>query len=320
MQNLKKFLFIPPFLISIAILFYDYKLILDKYLGVFFGDWGGLYDMGILAIILTLTSFFYCIYITFTQDIKYAFLAMLAAALIPFIYLDSALAIVLTIGFSLSLILTYFNLMTNLKSYVTFLPVNLLAGPIKTLTFVFSLCLSIGFYFYSNTIIQTQGFKIPDPIVDWAIDLSLNQSNITVKGAKYLAQAPTQEQIEMLKQNPELLEQFGLNPDNLDEFLIDESIQTPNQNAVNIIPSLPTANLKDLVKAQVSNSLDQILKPYLFAIPMILAFLFFSLASFALWLVSLLLNPLIFLVFYILEKTGFVKYEKEMREVKKLVV
>lgn len=321
MQIIKKFFFAPLFLASIVILFYDYKLILDKYLEVFFGDWGGLYDLGILAIILTLASFFYCIYITFTQDIKYVFLVVLAAALIPFIYLNSALSIVLAIGFSLSMILTYFNLMTNLKSYVTFLPINLLGGPIKTLTTVLLISLSVGFYFHSNTIIQTQGFKIPDPVVDWAIDLTLNQSNIPVRGEKYLAQAPTQEQIEMLKQNPDLLEQFGLNPDDLDQFIIDENpSQSPNQNAINLIPSLPTANIKDIVKAQISNSLDQIFKPYLFAIPMVLAFLFYSITSFALWIISIFLNPLILLIFYIFEKSGFIKFTTETRVVKKLVI
>ncbi|MBI2593548.1 hypothetical protein HYW44_02815, partial [Candidatus Daviesbacteria bacterium] len=272
------------------------------------------------------SSLTYCLYITFTTNVKYYLALASSGSITPFIFLKPELALIAGIGFLISLSIAYFNLSTNLKTYVNFAPVNLLSSPIKTLNTLMLLSLTLVFYFHSNTIIQTRGFKLPEPIIDWAIDLSMQGANIPVKGEKYLAQLPTlsQEQINLLKQNPEILKQYGLDPKDLDELIPNENsgpdIKSPNQSAVKITPSLPTANLKDIIKAQITDSLDQIIKPYLLAIPIILAFLFYSLVSFALWILSFFLSPAILLIFFILEKTGFIKFEKETREVRKLVV
>lgn len=74
--------------------------------------------------------------------------------------------------------------------------------------------------------------------------------------------------------------------------------------------------LKQTVKDQVQN----IIKPYQDFIPAILAvLLFFTLQSF-IAVLSVILPPLLWLVFFILEKTNFIHYEIEMREAKKLVI
>lgn len=325
MPFLKKIIFAPVFLVFIVSVIYFYQPILNQYLDIFFSSYGGLYEFGILAIIITLTSLSFCLYITFTQDIKFAVPLALATLAIPFIFLKPQLALIVGIGLLLSLTITYFTLQISLKSYVNFQPGNLLSGPIKTLNTFIVLVLAFGFFLNANSIIQTQGFKIPEALIDWAIDLSLQGQNIPVKGERYLAQLPslTQEQLDLLKQNPQVLEQYGLDPNDLDEFVPGANSSTPastNQAAVQVVPSLPGMNLKDIIKAQITDSLDQMIKPYLFAIPFVLAFLFYSLTGFCLWIVSMFINPVIFLMFYIFEKSGFLKFEKEMREVKKIVV
>lgn len=314
-MSIKKLLFAPVFLSLLLTLIFLYKLVLDKYLEVFFGAWGGMYELGIIALVIMLSSLSYCLYISFTQDVKYYLALAVLGSLTPFIFLNPSLSLIACIGILASTSFAYFSLKESLKTYVNFQPANLLSTPVKTLSTLLLLSLTLVFYFHSNSIIQREGFKIPGPIIDWAIDLSLQGTNIPVKGEKYLAQTPTltSEQLELLKQNPEVLKQFGLNPGDLDNL-------APNQNAVKVIPSLPTANIRDIIKSQITGSLDQIIKPYLFAIPAILAFLFYSLTSFVLWMLSIFLSPAIFLIFYILEKTGFLKFEKEMREVKKMVV
>lgn len=323
MPYFKKIFFALVFLILIIALIYSYKPVLDSYLDIFFSIYGGLYEFGILAIILTLASLSYCLYITFTQDIKFAAPVALTSLIIPFIFLKPQLAFVIGIGIFSSLAVVYFTLLASLKNYVNFQGANLLAGPIRTLNTLVLLTLTFGFFLHTNSIIAAQGFKIPNALIDWAVNLSLSQAGIPVKGEQYLAQAPTltQEQINLLKQNPQVLEQYGISRKDLDALAPQQSSQKSlNQNKVNIVPAIPGANIKDIIKAQISNSLDQIIKPYLFAVPAILAFLFYSLVGFCLWLLSIFLNPLIMLIFYILEKTGFIKFDKEMREVKKIVV
>lgn len=321
MHLIKKLLLAPLFLSLLLTLFYLYKLVLDKYLEVFLGKWGGIQELGLIALVIIFASLTYCLYISFAQDIKYHFILAVIGSFIPFIFLQPPLALIAGIGFLISLSIAYFNLSTNLKTYVNFAPVNLLSSPVKTLNTLLLLSLTLVFYFHSNSIIQQKGFKLPEPIIDWAIELSLQGTNIPVKGEKYLAQAPTltQDQINLLKENPQLLEQFGLKASDLDQ-LTPTTVNSPAPNPVQIIPSLPTANLRDIIKAQITDSLERIIKPYLLAIPIILAFLFYSLVSLCLWILSFFLSPTILLIFYLFEKTGFIKFEKEMREVKKMVV
>lgn len=324
-MNIKKVIFAPLFLGLTATLYYLFKLVLDKHLEVFLGEWGGMQELGLIALVIIFLSLTYCLYITFTQSVKYFAPLAISGSLTPFIFLKPEFALIASVGFLISFSIVYFNLQTSLKTYINFQPVNLLSTPVKTLNTLLVLSLAICFYFQSNTIIQKEGFKIPEPVIDWAIDLSMKGASIPVKGEKYLAQIPAlnQEQINSLKQNPEILKQYGLDPKDLDELtptVNSSSNINQSQNALNITPKLPGGNLKDMLKAQITDSLDQIVKPYLFAIPIVLAFLFYSIAGFALWILSFFLSLTILLIFFILEKTGFIRFDKEMREVKKMVV
>jgi hypothetical protein len=324
MSPVKKLIFAPLFLAFTISTLYFYKIILIKYLDVYFGNYGGIYEFALLSLPLMFIGLTYCLFVTFTQDFKYAIGGAIIAGLTPFLFLNTNLSIVISAGLLISFILAFFNLQSELRSYTNFQSAKLLKSPIKLLNTFILLTLTFGYFLNANSIIQTQGFKIPDSLMDWAIDLSLKGQGIPVKGVKYLAQIPTlsQEQINLLKQNPDILKQYGLDPD-VDELVPAEnttSAKSSNKNAIQVIPSLPGTNLKDIIKAQMSTALDAMIKPYLFAIPMILAVLFYSLAGFTLWFFSLFLSPILTIIFSILEKTGFVKYEKEMREVKKIII
>lgn len=325
MNEIKKFTFVPLIAVLWIGLIFSYNKILLQYLEVFFKPYGGIIEFSLLAVFILFISLFYALFITFTQSFKYVLPLNIFLSLVPFLFLSSNLSLVLMIGFLVVLTLAFFNFQTNLKTYINFKPTDILITPIKMLNTFIILILSVGFYFHSNTIIQTQGFKLPEPLIDWAIDLSLKQNSSPVLGEKYLAQIPTltPEQLELLKQNPQILESYGLDANDLDQFVPGTQSNipvSPNQNAISINPSLPTANLKDIIKAQISDSLDAILKPYLFAIPIILAFMFYSLTSLVLWILSFFISPILLLIFSILEKSGFITFEKEMREVKKIII
>ncbi len=315
MVYFKKLIFAPVFLALITAGLYFYKLILDKHTQVFFENYGGLIDFGIFALILLLASLTYCLFITFTQSIKYTLPLALLSFPSSFIFLDTRLAIVTGIGIFLSLLAGYFTLKSNLSTYINFKASSIFSGPIKSLNLLILLTLSLGYYLNSNLIIQTQGFKIPDPLLDWAIDLSLGGANIPVLGEKYyIAQTGTfQEQLEYLKTHPELMKEYGLKPEDLETF-------SNLTGTVNETPSKPQSNIKNVIKTQVSDSLSQVIKPYLFVVAIILAVMFFSEASFMLWILSLLLSPTLLLLFYIFEKSGFIKFADETRIVKKIII
>ena len=140
MPSLKKIIFGSLFLILITSSIYFYKLILDKYLDVFLGPFAGLYEFSFLAITLFFTSLIYCLFVTFTQDIKYALTLALISTLTPFALLSFNLGLVLGFGIFISLVVTYYNLQTNLRSYITFKASAILKGPINLLsTFILSL-------------------------------------------------------------------------------------------------------------------------------------------------------------------------------------
>lgn len=306
---------------------FSYQQILGQYLDVFFKPYGGIIEFTSLAIFILGFSLSYSLFVTFTQSFKYILPFSLLISPAPFLFFSLNISLILMIGFLIISILAFLNFQTNLKTYINFKPVEILNSPIRILNTLIVLLLSFAFYFHTNYIIQTEGFKLPEPLIDWAIDLSLKQNNPPVLGERYLAQIPslTPEQLEVLKQNPQILESYGLNPDDLDQYVKNmpsNQQASPNQNAVTLNPSsiMPQANLKDVIKAQISNSLDAAIKPYLFAIPIILAFMLYSFTSLILWLLSFLISPILILIFYILEKSDFIKFETEMREVKKIVI
>lgn len=322
MSPIKKLLFSPLFLISITVSLYFYKPILDKYLDVFFGAWGGLYEFSLLTIPIFFSSLCFVLFVTFTQDFKYALVIAIISAFIPFAFLPTNLSLVIGIGIILSLTIVYFNLQSALRAYINFQPSTLPTPSIKMLNTFLLLTLTAGFYLNANSIIQTQGFKLPDSLIDWAVDMSIASSGMNFKGEKqYLAQALTPEQIELLKQNPQILQQYGLKPEDLDALNQTQKTQ-PASETKSSSPSsnATTSGLKDTLKNQINNMLEQTIKPYLFVIPILLAFMFYSLGSLILWFFSLFLSPLISLIFSIFEKSGFVRFEKEMREVKKIVI
>lgn len=78
--------------------------------------------------------------------------------------------------------------------------------------------------------------------------------------------------------------------------------------------------VQDTIKQAVKGQLQNLIKPYTGFIPAVLAILLFFTLQGLTSLINLLIYPLLWLTFYILEKTGFVHFEAETREVKKLVV
>ena len=100
-----------------------------------------------------------------------------------------------------------------------------------------------------------------------------------------------------------------------------EKTQNSPQPKLQIPPEQPPGDLlSDTVKQAIKDQLQNVLKPYLGIIPAILAVLLFLMLQSLMSILNLMIHPVIWIMFYILEKSGFIKFTEEMREVRKMVV
>lgn len=99
------------------------------------------------------------------------------------------------------------------------------------------------------------------------------------------------------------------------EFSPEQSLNTSGTDSELVNPQAENL-IKDAIKDQFQTMID----PYVSYLPTLLSILlFFTLKSIQ-SLLSVLVGPAVSLIFYILEKTGYITFTKEMREVKKMVV
>lgn len=154
-----------------------------------------------------------------------------------------------------------------------------------------------------------KGFEIPDSLIDTAIKIA-SPSETTSQKAQTPKFSISKEQINLLKESSALLEQYGIDPKILD------NLSSSANNSVDSEEILPQNIIKKTLKDQLQNALE----PYLGIIPAVLtALLFFTLLSFA-SILNLFIYPLLWIIFYILEKSGFVKFTTETRTVRKMVI
>lgn len=319
MVIIKKLIFTLPFLLSFIAFCIQLNPLLQNSNLIFSLDANVFIDIAILISLLLLYSLFFILFATLAQDRKIILPIIILASLTAPIFLNNQTVILLTVGFLLSFGAIYFFLEKKLTTYLTFEATKLLVPSIKQVSTIIILLTSFSFYLISTTDIKTHGFKLPQGLIDLSLQMTQNMQLPQMDTANNI-EAPinlnqvsiSPEQIQMLKANPSLLQQFGLDAKMLDE-LTKPQITQSTKAKTNINP-------QDLVKPLIEKQIESIIKPYISYIPIFLAVTFFftlqSLAS----LFSILLSPLIWLIFLILEKTGFTKFEIETREVKKLAV
>ncbi|OGE26101.1 hypothetical protein A3C26_00085 [Candidatus Daviesbacteria bacterium RIFCSPHIGHO2_02_FULL_39_12] len=286
MNIIKKASLAPIFLLFLSLtayLFNPYLASIDK---LFVLNAASLTEILLLCLAIVASSLSFILFATLAADWKIIFPIAVMSAIIPFIFTNPAIGIILGVLIFASLMVIHLSLENNLKTYTDFKPATLLAPPIRQLITLIILSLCLAFYLSANNLISQKGFEIPDSLIDASL-------NFVPK-----------DQLEQLKQNPELLKQSGLNLEAL------EKMETNSSSSVT----------KNLLKQTVKEQFNTLLEPYKNIIPVVLTLLLFvsllSLTS----LLAIFLSPIIFTIFYLLEKSGLIEYEKEMREVKKLIV
>lgn len=317
MPIIKKLVFALPFLLTLFGVYQYLGILLQNIYLIFDFNIATLIQLAIFLLLMLLSSLFFVVFTTLAQDLKITLPGAFLGAFSALIILPIPSALVITLGSLVVFILILLSLNKKLATYLTFQPTNLLIPSIRKLVTLLLLVFAISFYLAADSKIKTEGLQIPDSLLNPIINMSLsqlpnqNQSESQAAPSKPTAPQISPEQLQLLKQNPQLLKQYGLDPSILDQ--INTQQVTP--------PSAKTQPLEqNLVKTEVKKQLQNIIAPQINLIPPILAVLFFFTFQFGLTLFSVILSPLLWLIFWVLEKTGFIKYEKEMREVKKLIV
>ena len=306
MLTVKKLIFAPVFLIVFAILIYQLSLILKSYDFVFSLSINTLIQLIILSALISLASFTFVLFATLAFNWKLILPIGILASLVPFAFWDMTLSAVFAVGILVSLLLTYLTLDNTLRSYLTFSPPALLGPSIRHLSGFLILSFCLVYLLSASKTVAQNGFQIPDSLIDTTLKFTSQSPTSTGTTASQLSIPP--EQLELLKKNPDLLKQSGLDP---------AILETLNNQPKSEKSSQLT---DDLVKLAVKDQVQNLIKPYLNFLPLALALILFltlqSLTSFT----NLLIYPALGITFLILEKSGFTKFTIEMRPVKKLVI
>lgn len=308
MLILKKLIFAPVFLIVFILLIFNLTPFLKSYDFIFSLSMNTFIGLLVLSALISLASFFFILVGTLALDWKIVLAVGLISSAIPMLFIDPALGLILAVAIFISFLLTYVSLDNSLKSYLTFKPEVLLGPSIRHLSGLLILSFCLIYFLSSNKLIAQNGFSIPDSLIDTA--LKMTPMNVASEQESLPALLPTinPEQIELLKKNPELLRQSGLDPKILDTLSQPKSAKAPQ------------ALTNDLLKQTVKDQIQNFIKPYQNFIPAGLTILLFITLQSLVSILNLLVYPLLWLIFFILEKTGFVRFEVEQRPVKKLVV
>lgn len=306
----KKLILAPFFAVIFALLVYQLLPFLKSYDFVFSLSLNTFINLLVLSALISLSSFLFILFASLSQNLKITLLASLLFALVPLLFLDTSLALILAVAVFISLLLTSLNLASSLKSYLTFQPGALLGPAVRQLSSLLILSFCVVYFLSSSKLVAQNGFQIPDSLIDTALKFSMPATpNNQLEQVQASLPQITPEQLDLLKKNPDLLRQSGLDPKILDA--LDKSTKSTK-----VSEQLTT----DLVKQTVKDQFQNIIKPYVSFIPAILtALLFLTLQSLT-SILNLLIYPLLSATFYLLEKSGFIRYEIEQRPVKKMVV
>ena len=308
---LKKLILAPSFLIIFAILISQLNPLLKSYEFIFSLSLDTFIQLIVLSGLILLSSFSFVLFTALAFDWKIVLPVGLSGSLIPMIFVSQTLGLILSVGFLAVFLIIYLGVENTLKNYLTFEPNSLFGPPIRHLASLLILVVSLTYFLSISQVIQKQGFEIPDSLIESSLKLvPLPESEKTDTTLKPQLQI-TPEQIELLKKNPDLLKQYGLDPSVLDTLAPPKDKQ-PTKAPQNL--------LTDTLKQTLKDQLSSIIKPYLGIIPAILAVLLFLILQSLVSIFNLLIYPLLWITFFILEKTGFVSFVVEQRPVKKIVV
>lgn len=305
---LKKLIFAPLFLLSFILLISQLNPLLSSHNFIFALSLESLIQLVKIAALFISSALFFALFATIASDWKIILPVLGMAALMPLFFMPLNPAIIFSFLCAVSFLLAWLSLANTLKSYLTFNAPALIGPSVRTASALLIISFSIIYFLASSKTISQTAFEIPDSLIDAALKMTPPEQTAGEKNAGGLPDINiTPEQIEMVRKNPQIIKQYGLDPKILDTL-------TPNkQSAVKDLG-------KNMIKQSVKDQIQKIIEPYQNLIPVVLTLLlFFTLQSLT-GLINFSIYPLVWLMFLILEKIDYIKFEVEQRPVKKLIV
>lgn len=300
--NIKKLIFAPIFLIVFAFFCLQLGITLAiPNLALSFGL-STLIQLLVLTAVTMLASLFFVVFAVLAFDWRVVGPLSLLASILFFIFFTPLTGLIGAMLILALLCSIYLMLEQKLKSYLDFKPTVLFKSSIKNLAWFLILISALAYYFVISNDISKNGFALPDSLIDTS--LKFMPASTTLEQTPQLPQIPP-EQLDALKKNPQLLKQYGLDPNLLDQY-------SKQQSAT---PPATESPVKKLIKEQ----LQTMIKPYERFIAPVLAILFYFSLTFFLSIFSIFISPLVWLTFWILRKSGFIKFVEEQRTIKKMV-
>lgn len=258
-----------------------------------------------LTFLILLASLFLVIFLTLANDWKIVLPIALVNSVTPLALIQTSEGLILAGGLFLITVFIFALLRRELSTYLTFNSSQLLVPETKRAATFLAFLIAATFYFSAAVQVKQNGFTLPDSLVDQVLRISPILSASSDKDS--LGQSLlSPQQLELLKQNPQALKAAGLDPSVL------ESLTNANSN--------PNMAADAVVKKALENQFQTVIKSVIDYIPIFLAVMFFISITSLGAIISIILPPTVWLIFFVLEKTGFIQFSKEMREVKKLVV
>ena len=293
----KKLIFAFPFLIAFIAFCLQLKSFLAEPTLVLALDFKIFQQEALIGLSAMFIGIFFVLFATLAQEWKFVFTIVPAISLTSILFLSPSTSFFFAILCFFIFNFVYVLLKSKLNTYLTF-TANTLLKPYITETVTFLLIASsVIFYVSSDKNIKQNGFKPPPSLIKIV-------SQFMSTAMQPNSQSISPKNFDELKKTPELLKQFGLNKEILDQ-LTKSQTQSSSQS---------------LQEANIDNQIQTLIKPYLSFIPLIVTIIFFlNLVSVA-WVLSLFLDPILWFIFWLLDKLKFTSYAVETRQVKKLVV
>lgn len=311
MNAVKKLILAPFFLIILAILISQLNPLLKSYEFIFSLSLDTFIQLIVLSGLILLSSFSFVLFASFAFDWKIVLPVSLVSSILPMLFVNQTLGLILSVGILVSLLITYLEVEKTLKNYLTFDPNSLFGPPIRHLSSMLILVISLTYFLSISQVIQQKSFQIPDSLIETSLKLVPQSQSEKTETTQQPLPTISPQQIELLKKNPDLLKQYGLDPKILDSLTQPKKAQTSKP---------PQDLLTGTVKQAIKDQLQNVLKPYLGIIPAVLDILLFLILQSLLSILNLLIYPFLWITFYILEKSGFIKFTVETRSVKKMVI
>lgn len=305
MVILKKLLFGVIFLLTLTAFFYILQTVITSSNIIFSLSLEVFLQLLTLVALLLFSSLCFVVFTSLAMDWKLVSLIIVLSAFLPVVFIPLPAGLLLSIGLITSLAINYLLLYNKLSTYLTFQPTSLLIPTIKNTALLIILFISFGYYAITSADIHQNGFTIPDSLIDMTLSF-VPQENLTGQIPNTTIPQIPEDQLNELKKNPQLLKQYGLDIEDLDTFT-----QITNNKPV---------STKDLVKTTIKDQVQQLIKPYINYIPIASSVIFFlSLISLSSML-SIFMTPILWLLYFVMEKSHFIRFEKTLREVKKMVI